>query len=157
MNSSEGSGSKLSQLAPALVAFLGVVVGAVLTGGLTYWLDHGRAKNNERGAERIVLAEIQTDDQLVGSHSRSRLSEVAWRAERGELARSLSDAEWAWVARYYRDLAEFRARVPGERHRLEHNDKGCALVALNVWLYSQSQQFTTLRKSGTCRKPPAGS
>jgi glutamate synthase domain-containing protein 3 len=151
MGGSNGSG----KLAVAVVGFFAVVVGAGVTGGVTYWIDHDRTKGNERGAERIVLAEIQTDDHLVGNHSRSRLSEAAWRAERQELARSLNNVEWAWVARYYRDLAEFRARVPGERHRLEHDDKDCTLIALNAWQYSRSQQFTTLRKSGTCKKLPA--
>ncbi len=150
----ESSGTR--SLAPALLGLIGVLVGAAATSGVTYLIEHNHSKGEERGAERIVLAEVQTDDRLLGTHSRSpRVSEAAWRAERGQLARSLSNVEWAWVAKYYRDLAEFRARVPGERHRLEHDDKDCTLVALNVWLYAQSQQFTALRKSGTCSKPPA--
>ena len=152
MGGSNGSG----KLAVAVVGFFAVVIGAIVTGGVTYWIDHDRAKGNERGPSG--LSSSRSPDRRPPR--RELTPDRGCPKSRGapsaqQLARSLNNVEWAWVSRYYRDLAEFRARVPGERHRLEHDDKDCTLVALNVWLYSQSQQFTALRKSGTCTKRPA--
>ena len=85
-----------------------------------------------------------------------------WNTERERLARSLSNAEWAWVAKYYRDLKEARNGVQGGMSRLQ-DDEGCTLEALNfLSYYSRPQGFsTTLPKSGTCssssKKPPPAS
>jgi len=144
-------GSRFFQLAPALVGLLGVLIGAAATSGVTYLVDHNRGKAGEGGAARIVLAEVQWNDVHL-LKSPDRLTHVAWLAERERLARSLSDVEWAWVAKYYSDLAEFRAGMRSGRRRLD-GDKPCTLVALNVWKY-ESHQFTALRKKGTCDKPP---
>jgi hypothetical protein len=137
------------------LGLVAVVLAAAVGVFGSWWVFHDRTSGDERGAKRIVLAEVQNDDHLVGTHSKSRLSETAWRADRQELARSLNNVEWAWVERYYRDLAAIRTRVPGARQRLE-NDEGCTVVTLRVWQYSQSQQFTALRNSHRCSKPPRG-
>jgi hypothetical protein len=159
-------GPRFFQLAPALIGLLGVFIGAVATSGVTYLVAHNRGKASEGGAARIVLAEVEwnddhlhkrpdrpTDDHL---HKRPdhRLTDVAWLAERERLARSLSDVEWAWVAKYYFDLAEFRARMPRVRRRLDR-DKPCTLIALNVGHYSRSKHVNALDTNHrNCKKPP---
>jgi hypothetical protein len=144
-------GSRFVQLAPALVGLLGVLVGAAATSGVTYWVDHSHGKAGERGGERIVLAEVQWNDHLKGPN---RLTSAAWGAEQESLAQSLSNVEWAWVAKYYRDLKEFRDGESGARSRFEL-DRTCALVALNVSSYSQSQADKALSSTNPrCSKPP---
>jgi hypothetical protein len=146
-------GLTLFQLTPALIGLLGVLIGAATTSGVTYLGDHRRAKTEERGAERLVLAEVLSDDALLpAAASRDRLADAAWRAERERLARSLSNDEWAWVAKYYRDLAQAKSRLGGIQ-RLEA-DKSCTLAALNVWSYSDSRYVRALHKKGACKKPP---
>lgn len=82
------------------------------------------------------------------------LTDAAWRAERERLARSLSDAEWAWVAKYYRDLAETRDGASGGMKRLKH-DEPCTLVALNAGSYSHSQEVEASGNESKCRNPPS--
>jgi hypothetical protein len=149
-------GLSFFQLAPALIGLLGVLIGAAATSGVTYLGDHRRAKADERGAERLVLAEVLSDNALLRSAAPpDRLADAAWRAERERLARSLSNAEWAWVAKYYRDLVQAKSRIRtlGGIQRLEA-DESCTLAALNIWSYSDPQHFKGLRKNGTCKKPP---
>jgi hypothetical protein len=154
----KGRGSSLFQLAPALIGLLGVLIGAAATSGVTYWLDHGHAKTGERGAERPVLNEILRDYALVKPAAVSRtvrrppprrakltmLTDAVWRTERERLDRSLSDREWAWVMKYYYDLATYdhdlahrksiRVRLHTDTQRLKA-DAPCALIALNVEKY----------------------
>ncbi len=127
------------------------VAAAAVTASVTYWVAHDRTHGNEKGAVRIVLAEMQNNGGLMriyGRHSQSRVSDAAWRTERQELAGALSDSEWAWVSRYYRDLDAFRAGRKTAVPRLRR-DEGCTLVALRV------------RQSAShhpkCAKLPAGS
>jgi len=158
-------GSRFFQLVPALVGLLGVLIGAAATSGITWLGDHNRAKADERGAERLVLAEVERNTDLLFNYQisynpvthkhlshRPRLSDAAWRAERERLARSLSNGEWAWVATYYRDLADFQAQARDAASYID-KDEGCTLVSLNAWLYSK-YKYTALRKSGRCTKPP---
>lgn len=159
-------GSRVFQLAPALLGLLGVLVGAAVTGGVTYLVSHNTAKAGERGAERLALVEVLNNHVLLRPNQaqpkrlrlrEAQLTDAVWNTERERLARSLSNAEWAWVAKYYRDLEEARGRVQGAMSRLQ-DDEGCTLVALNFsYYYSRPQGFaTTLPKSGTCSssKPP---
>ena len=157
-------GWRLFQLAPALLGLLGVLVGAAVTGGVTYLVSHNSAKADERSAERLALVEVLNNHVLLrpnqGQPKRLRLREAqltdaVWNTESERLARSLSNAEWAWVAKYYRDLEEARDGVQGGMSRLQ-DDEDCTLVALNfLSYYSPPKGFTTTSpKSGTCSKKP---
>ena len=125
-----------------------------MTSGITYLGDHNRRKADERGAERLVLAEVLSDDALPSSAGSVRLqADAAWRAERERLARSLNNTEWAWVARYYRDLEQ--ARRSKTAVRIPRLETDCTLAALNAWLYSDLPRLNALRKnSDMCKNLP---
>jgi hypothetical protein len=125
------------QLAPALIGLLGVLVGAAATSGVTYLDKHTSAKTNERGAERIVLAEVMADNALLKRHAPGvDLADADWSVERERLAGSLSNVEWAWVVTYYGDLARAKSgiRTHDAIDRLK-TEESCTLVALNVSQY----------------------
>jgi hypothetical protein len=140
------------QLAPALIGLLGVLIGAAATSGVTYLGNHRHDKADERGAERLVLAEVMSDDALMNAKrpQTDRLTDAEWRAEREHLARWLSNTEWAWVAKYYRDLEKAKSTGPP----VPIKDRSCTLVALNVGRYSNSPYFTVLSNIGSCKKVP---
>jgi len=144
-------GSRFSQLAPALIGLLGVLVGAGATSGVTYLVAHNRGKASEGGAARIVLTEVQWNDNHL--NRKHQLKDGAWHAERERLARSLSNLEWAWVSKYYFDLKEFRTGTPDARQRLDR-DNPCTLVALNAGHYSRSKHVNAADKNPTCKKRP---
>ena len=120
-------GSRLVQLAPALLGLLGVLVGAAVTGGVTYLVSHNSARADERGAERVALVEVLNNHVLLRPNQgqpkllrlrEAQLTDAVWNTERERLAHSLSNAEWAWVAKYYRDLEEARDGLQGGMSRL---------------------------------------
>lgn len=153
-----GRDSRFIQLAPALIGLLGVLVGAAATSGVTWLGDHNHAKADERGAERLVLDEVETNVVMLGRPvARPQLADGDWRAERERLARWLSNAEWAWVARYYRDLAR-RASGTVVEYRSERFrvDETCAMQALNASSYSSAPGDEEAREKNACNKPPPG-
>jgi hypothetical protein len=91
-------------MSPAVIAFIGVIVGALATTASTWFFS----KREERRESKVAMRLIREDVILAGSTLQSVLKngwfpEFAlpledWREHRAVLARDLSDGDWDAVA-----------------------------------------------------------
>jgi hypothetical protein len=97
-------------MSAAIFGLLGVIVGAVVNGGVTALLQRRTEQSDQRSAARLVRTELVTFRALAlegGRRSPEDLPQlrdarpVLWQANRGVLARALTDEHWALVARAY--------------------------------------------------------
>ncbi len=93
-------------------ALAGVVIGALVTAGLTYLGDRNGRIADQRTAQRLVAAEIRADTQkLFYVHEFGREGSsgsptaVEWTNEASTLARDSSLSVWTAVSTFYYQLA----------------------------------------------------
>jgi hypothetical protein len=129
-------------MAEAIFGLAGVVIGGVLTGVITYFLERHREKQEARAARRIVGAELKeateaVEDALAGGKwppgwSNMRWSQ-SWSTYRRVLAATMDDDGFAKLARAYLQmellLTGFAA---GEREFIETDKSFFARVKDSV-------------------------
>src|SRR4051812_2609012 len=88
---------------PAVFGLIGVIVGAVLSGVVSYVLERQRADRAKRAAGRLVsddLALIQARLEVARNRKtwsnlpRQQLPTAAWTEHRAFLAAEMEDAQW---------------------------------------------------------------
>src|SRR4051794_25968997 len=105
----------------AIFGLVGVVIGGVLSGGVTLWVERVRERRGARSAARLVHYElIRVVSQLgVALDLRSPLPFVerfpteAWRELRPVLARTLDTETWGAVLSAYTTLEAVRQAFSG--------------------------------------------
>jgi hypothetical protein len=94
----------------AIFGLLGVIVGGVINGVVTAVLERRTERSDQRSAARLVRSELVAFRALAleaGQRSPENLPQlhdatpVLWQTSRAVLARALTDAHWALVARAY--------------------------------------------------------
>jgi hypothetical protein len=110
------------ELMPTVLALVGVVIGALATGWVTYALDARRDDARVRQAKRLVAAEA-TEVELrlrglqAGGWRRFKengpvdLPTHEWHANEATLARGLSRDDWLSVEAFYSDVGRTRVLV----------------------------------------------
>jgi hypothetical protein len=105
----------------AIFGLVGVVVGALMTGGMDYFLEWRRERRERRRLTRLVALELATTavnlriiaaDQVV--RSERILTEIepnVWRQYRDAIAAFLGDTEFEDVATSYLTLEILRGRL----------------------------------------------
>ena len=107
----------------AIFGLLGVIVGGVLNGVVTWRIERFRKRQEARAAAR--LANVELGDARSGFDAYafrpgpetmvrlvSLLADDAWRDHRGVLARVLDPPEWLAVSAAYQQIKFFRS--PGD-------------------------------------------
>jgi hypothetical protein len=102
--------NRLYGLMPALIGFLGVLIGALITGGIAYLGDRAHRIADKRTARRLIATEIRFDTnrlvlvsvygKVIGAPPRT----VQWESQASTLARYISNGEWSPVSTFYNDL-----------------------------------------------------
>lgn len=99
-----------ADVVPGVIGILGVLIGALVTSGITYLGDRNARIADERTAKRLVAAEIRFDtNRAVVVSVNGRLwgkppRTVEWSSQASNLARYLPGDDWAAVSRFYDDL-----------------------------------------------------
>jgi hypothetical protein len=123
---------------PALIGLAGVLIGALVTAGVTYLGDRNHRIEENRTAQRLVANEIRGDvhDLLwiwdhgtVGKGHQTRTGQ--WLSEGPILARYVGESQWTKVSTFYNDLEYLEPSLP---------PKGC--VTSNTWALG----FTTAKE-----------
>jgi hypothetical protein len=93
----------------AIFGLVGVIVGGLLNGSVTYLLDKKKRKTNAKVAARLLHSEIQSNqicsrlslDHRTWSHIRVGLTNEVWLEKRDALAEGLHDPDWIRLDAYY--------------------------------------------------------
>jgi hypothetical protein len=125
-------------LVPALIGLTGVLIGALVTAGITYLGDRAHRIADKRTAKRLISNEVRLDTQrlivvsalgrLPGAQPRT----VQWESQAPTLARYVSSRDWSQVSAFYDDLLN-----------LEHSLLRRPCVSVGTWRLA-----TTVAKSG---------
>jgi hypothetical protein len=97
-------------LMPALIGLAGVLIGALVTAGITYLGDRSHRIADERTARRLIANEIRLDTSrlvlvsVFGHRIGAPLRTVEWESEASTLARYIPNADWAKVSAFYDDV-----------------------------------------------------
>jgi len=85
----------------AIFGLIGVLIGGLLNGGVTYLTERRRQAGDAKVAARLVADELEVNEVALGSCEKqkslsimSRASVSEWRKHRGTLAAALTDDEW---------------------------------------------------------------
>lgn len=122
---------------PALIGLAGVLIGALVTSGVTYLGDRNHRIEERRTAKRLIASEIHTNVHnlmfiwhhgAVGKGHQMRTAE--WLGEGPILARYVNESEWSAVSVFYDNLQFVEPSLPAQ---------GC--VRPNTWRLA----FTTAR------------
>lgn len=98
---------RLDVLMPALIGLAGVLIGALVAAGTTYWFDRDHRIGDERTAKRLLAHEIHVDTGILieaAAYGKLRGPQPAidaWRSQAGTLARHLDDDVWGTVSTFY--------------------------------------------------------
>lgn len=96
-----------------MLALVGVVIGALATGWVSYWLDRRHDAATLRQAKRLVAInafEIELDLRGVLPGAKwvvprgFRFNTEAWHANEGTIARGLSEKDWQTVAVFFSNI-----------------------------------------------------
>src|SRR3954447_22850583 len=104
-------------LLPALIGLAGVLVGALVTAGITYLGDRAHRAADERTSKRLIANEIRLDTSrlvvvsVLGRLPGARPRTVEWEAEASTLARYTTSAAWSMVSRFYDDLLNLEQSI----------------------------------------------
>lgn len=118
-------------ITPALIGLLGVLVGATISTGATYWLAVRKeatdlaAEKTKRSTDLRTAARLIADELLAGSVAAKMLVEkrrwtdesiklplVAWERHKEVIAREVSYAEWNAIAIAAMAVEQFRDFAP---------------------------------------------
>ncbi len=118
----------------AIFGLVGVVIGGLLNGGVSWLSDRGKLRRNARVAARLVLSEIRENDFSLGwglerkeVEPLERVESAAWEQWRETFADGLNDSEWRAINDYYVVLIDVRKAVR-EMNSPELLDKDRELV-----------------------------
>ena len=134
----EASGhSRSTQIAPALIGLVGVLIGALTTSGIAYLGAQHRRHDDKRVAFRLITAEIISDEISAASfveHGRAPsppFSTAAWSQEQGTLARYATRRQWDYLAAFYIHVQNIESRVRG-RSCLEPPERNLGYEAIRL-------------------------
>jgi hypothetical protein len=102
---------RLDGILHGVFALVGVVIGVLVTAGITYLGDRSHRIADQRTASRLVSSEIRTDTgKLLYIYSARREgpagpTTVAWNDQASTLARYSSQKTWDALARFYTQIA----------------------------------------------------
>jgi hypothetical protein len=106
---------RLWSLTPAVIALLGVMVGAMLAGGFDYLRDIRRDGQDSRQASRLVAIEVSriatelsVAVQDKTSPDPTRLPTSTFEAKAEVLAKYLSDDDWTALEIFYEQIEDIR-------------------------------------------------
>lgn len=91
----------------AFFVLVGVVLGGVLNGTVTWFLERGRERSASRAAARLVHAEIAKNVQVLSwvvdtaSTEHAPIMHSQWKANEKILARAVNDEAWTALTRAY--------------------------------------------------------
>jgi hypothetical protein len=92
----------------AIFGLVGVVIGGLLNGGVTWLIERGRLQGDVKVAARLVASELEMNQvaaaSAITSESRGNLtfgSVDEWKQRRETLASALSDEEWSGIDNYF--------------------------------------------------------
>jgi hypothetical protein len=112
----------LNTIAPALIGLVGVLIGALVTAGVTYLGDRSHRAADKRTAVRLIANEIRQDtNSLTQVARRATLtggrppSTDYWLAEASTLARYVSSNQWGLVSAFYTDVLNISPSIPNRR------------------------------------------
>jgi hypothetical protein len=114
-------------LEPLLAALVGGFAGALVTGGLSAWLEHRHNRRALRAAARLVAGELRTIESRLHTavasgtwrELRARpLGHEEWDEHRGSCASHLPLEPWAELEHAYRLMDSINAAA-GPRHESE--------------------------------------
>lgn len=97
-------------LMPALIGLTGVLIGGLITGGITYLGDRAHRIADERTARRLIATEIRFNTNrlvLVSVYGRqigAPPRTVEWETEASTLARYTPNSQWSVVSSFYDSL-----------------------------------------------------
>jgi hypothetical protein len=101
---------RFSALMPALIGLTGVLIGGLITGGITYLGDRAHRIADERTARRLIATEIRFDTNrlvLVSVYGRqigAGPRTVEWESQASTLARYTPNGRWSVVSSFYDSL-----------------------------------------------------
>ena len=107
-------------LMPALIGLTGVLIGGLITGGITYLGDRAHRIADERTARRLIAAEIRFNTNrlvLVSVYGRqigAPPRTVEWESEGSTLARYTPDNQWSKVSSFYDSLMNIEPSLSRE-------------------------------------------
>lgn len=123
---------RLDGVLHGVFALAGVVIGALVTAGVTYLGDRDTRIADQRAAQRLVSAEIRTDTlKLFYVHEFGREGKsgsptsVEWISQAPTLARDSPLAVWTAVSAFYYEVATIQPSL------------AATCVGSDTWAYAQ--------------------
>ena len=110
----------------AIFGLLGVVVGALVTGGVDYFMARRREKGELRQSSRLVADELHSlwlvvdlilergqllPERLPGEDAELLFATSSWHAHKAVLARALPQKEWSALATIYATVESMRVVI----------------------------------------------
>jgi hypothetical protein len=98
---------RMSRVGHAFFAIFGLLIGVLVTSGITYIGDRNHRIADERTAKRLVANEIRVDTQslaqveIYGKVIGAAPQSVQWETSEFTLARYAADSQWGPVAVFY--------------------------------------------------------
>jgi hypothetical protein len=133
-------------MAEAIFGLIGVVIGGLLNGGVTWLVDRSKRKAGSKTAARIVIAEIHSNEIAIDLALEDRkwafvkeaVSLQAGDDHRAMLARTLDDDAWLAFDHYYartRELVKL-AEMSRGRQRIKDDE----MTELRTHLSNQTKR-----------------
>ena len=121
---------------PALIGLAGVLIGALVTGGVTYLGDRARRAADKRTAIRLIANEIRLDTNSLTQVAREGTLTGGrpprtdyWQSEAPTLARYVSGNQWGYVSTFYTDVLNIIPSIPtGKGEEVTPATKAYALI-----------------------------
>jgi hypothetical protein len=124
----------LDSLYPALIGLAGVLIGALVTAGVTYLGDRASRAADQRTAIRLIANEIRVNTNSLTQVARQGkltggrpLRTDYWQSQAPTMARYVSGNQWGYVSAFYTDVLNIRPSIPaGKGHRVAPATKAYA-------------------------------
>jgi hypothetical protein len=125
----------LNPLLPGLIGLAGVLIGALITAGVTYLGDRAHRAADRRTAIRLIANEIRLDTNSLAQVARRRKLTGGrpprtdyWQSEAPTLARYVSGNQWGYVSAFYTDVLNIIPSIPtGKSEKVTPATKAYAL------------------------------
>jgi uncharacterized membrane protein len=115
-SSERGADSRVASMAAAVFGLIGVIVGGVINGAVSWWLERGRQSSDAQSAGRLVQSELvffRAAAREIQLHWPTELPQLRhagnplWQSNRAVLSRALRDEDWDAVQRAYAGIEAF--------------------------------------------------
>ena len=137
--------ARLGGVTQAIFGLIGVLVGSLITWGIEVWRARRRDHDEARVAARLVVAELQTienvrtvDEPQFRRERELALQQDAWISHRAALARELDNEEWQAVRDAYDALSDIPRSTRAEKYV---DDKYDAAIAALRELASPERRY----------------